>query len=296
MYAVTSPSKAPIEDKVQSDKALCPGMHGRVEMSFQVSERGTGLKDLYQTSPFRVLFPTLPKAELSSAVLVTTSGGLVGGDRLDVSVEIEAGARVQVMGQAAEKVYRSNGPDTHFNVDLSVEADAYLEWLPQETIIFDQARLRRTTMVDVAEGGEFSGAEMLVFGRIAMGETVLSGLIRDVWDVRKDGKRVWADALHLDGDIDAKVSHPAGFDGARAVATFVHVSPRARERLELARTVLGEDREGLRTGATVVNSILVVRWLADDAQQMRGAFADFWAAFRAHTQNLPGTMPRLWHV
>jgi len=291
MYAVTSPSKPAPE------VAPVCGMHGRVELSFSADENGRGrLKDLFQTSPFRVLFPTLPPEELTSAVLVTTSGGLVGGDRLDVGVTVDPGAAVQVMGQAAEKVYRSKGPDTHFNAALCVGAGGYLEWLPQETIVFDRSRLRRTTKVDVAEGGEFSGAEMLVFGRAAMGEQVKTGLIRDVWDVCQDGKRVWADALHLDGDIAAQLDHPAGFDGALAAATFVHVGPQATERLELARELLGDERDGLRTGATVVNGILVVRWLANDAQPMRAAFGEFWAAFRAQTQNLPGKMPRLWHV
>ena len=291
MYAVTSPCKPAAE------VAPVCGMHGRVELSFSADDNGRGrLKDLFQTSPFRVLFPTLPPEELTSAVLVTTSGGLVGGDRLDVGVTVDPSAAVQVMGQAAEKVYRSIGPDTHFNADLRVGAGGYLEWLPQETIVFDRSRLRRTTKVDVAEGGEFTGAEMLVFGRAAMGEQVKTGLIRDVWDLRKDGKRVWADALHLDGDIAAQLDHPAGFDNALAAATFVHVSPQASQRLELARELLGEDRDELRTGATVVNDILVVRWLAKDAQPMRAAFGEFWAAFRAQTQNLPGAMPRLWHV
>ena len=300
MYAVTSPFKAAqiaADDAADDELVVVSGMHGRVQLSFFADENGRGrLKDLFQTSPFRVLFPTLPKAELSSAVLVTTSGGLLGGDRLDVGVHIDANAAVQVMGQAAEKVYRSLGEDTLFDARLTVGAGAYLEWLPQETIVYDQARLRRTTSVDVADGGTFSGAEMLVFGRAAMGERVNTGLIRDVWDVSRNGKRVWADALHLDGDIVAQLDHPAGFAGARAAATFVHVSDDAPQRLNLARNLLGEDCDELRTGATIVNGILVVRWLADDAQHMRTAFGEFWAVFRAQTQNLPGVMPRLWQI
>lgn len=296
MYAVTSPSERVSETISEITSAPVEGMCGRAELGFVQGEDKARLEHLYQASPFRVLFPTLPKEELSSAVLVTTSGGLVGGDRLTVGVTVDTGTAVQVMGQAAEKVYRSKGPDTHFEADLRVGSGGYLEWLPQETIVFDQARLRRTTAVDVAEDGEFSGAEMLVFGRTAMGESLNTGLVRDVWDVRRDGKRVWADALHLDGDIKALLDHPAGFDGARAAATFVHVSPQAPERLDLARELLGDEQNGVRSGATVSNGILLARWLADDAQRLRASFGQFWAAFRAHTQNLPGQMPRLWHV
>ncbi|MCG8492232.1 MAG: urease accessory protein UreD, partial [Sneathiellales bacterium] len=204
-------------------------------------------------------------------------------------------ARALVMGQAAEKVYRSLGPDTLFNSNLIVKDQAFLEWLPQETIVFDQSRLHRTTRIDIADTGQFTGAEMLVFGRTAMGERLHTGLVRDVWDIRQNGKRLWADALHLDGDITAKLDHPAGFDGARAVATFIHVSPDAEKHLEFARSLLDQDGD-VRTGVTMTNSVLVARWLAKDTLKLRSSFGNFWATFRAHTQNLPGRMPRLWHV
>lgn len=294
MYAATLPSDK--SSNAQNDPTPLTGMRGRAELGFAHDTDQTRLKHLYHASPFRVLFPTLPKDELTSAVLVTTSGGLVGGDRLDVDVRVRQNAHAHVMGQAAEKVYRSTGPDTHFNANLNVEGGGYLEWLPQETIVFDQARLRRTTRVDVASNATFSGAEMLVFGRIAMGETIRTGLIRDVWDVRREGRQIWADALHLDGDIQAKLNHPAGFDGATAVATFVHIAPDAADRLDLAREILGEGSDRVRSGATVINGVLLARWLAFDARAMRESFGHFWAAFRAHTQNLPERMPRLWHV
>ena len=207
MYAATSQPNAEVQE--HSLPETTKGMQGRAELGFVADQDQTRLKHLYQVSPFRVLFPTLPKEELTTAVLVTTSGGLVGGDQLGIDVSVAENARAQVMGQAAEKVYRSIGPDTHFNANIKVEDGAYLEWLPQETIVFDQSRLRRTTSVDVADGGTFTGAEMLVFGRTAMGENVHTGLVRDVWDVRRDEKRLWADALHLDGDIKSKLDHPA---------------------------------------------------------------------------------------
>lgn len=289
MYVDTLPSKSTLA----AVKSV--GMHGRAELGFEANGEQTKLKHLYQASPLRVLFPTLPKTELNTAVLVTTSGGLVGGDQLEINLTAEANSKALVMGQAAEKVYRSVGPDTFFNTDIKIHDGAYLEWLPQETIVFDQARLRRTTRVDIAETGQFTGAEMLVFGRTAMGENVCSGLVRDVWDIRKNGKRLWADALHLDGDIKSKLDHPAGFDGARAVATFIHVSSDAENHLDFARELLDHESD-VRTGATISNSVLVVRWLAKDTLQLRNSFGKFWAAFRAHTQNLPGKMPRLWHV
>ena len=294
MYAAISPSKLVANDWPKTPVYVSDGMRGQASMMFARHGDETRLKDLYQSSPLRVLFPGKAKGDVLSAALVTTSGGLLGGDRLDVEVKIEAGAAVQVIGQAAEKVYRSKGPDTIFEVDLDVAEDAWLEWLPQETIIFDQARLRRRTRVEVAPGGVFLGAEMLVFGRTAMGETLHTGLIRDVWEVRRGAKLVWADALHMANDLRAQLDHPAGFGGARAAATAIIVADDAGRYLGFVRELLDVAPEGVKCAATVVNGVLVVRWLAFDAQALRLAFGAYWSAMRYELKGLPGLMPRLW--
>ncbi|PHS78309.1 MAG: urease accessory protein [Rhodospirillaceae bacterium] len=271
-------------------------MQGCAQLSFVHSDGATRLKDLYQTSPLRVLFPIPVTRDVMSAALVTTSGGLVGGDRLDVELSVDANAAVQFIGQAAEKVYRSKGPDTIFQARLEVGKEAWLEWLPQETILFDQARLRRRTSVNVASGGTFLGAEFLVFGRTAMGETVNTGLIRDVWNVRKSGKLVWMDALHMSGDLKAQLNHPAGFDGARAAATSLLICDEAEKHLDFVRTVLEAAPRDVKCAVTITNGILVTRWLAFDAQLLRHAFATYWSALRHELKGLPQVMPRLWHM
>ncbi|MCR4376710.1 MAG: urease accessory protein UreD [Rhodospirillales bacterium] len=296
MYVAISPSKVVANGWPQTPAQVLQGMRGRASMTFARSGDETRLKDLYQSSPLRALFPGKASGDVLSAALVTTSGGLLGGDHLDVEVKLEAAAAVQVIGQAAEKVYRSKGPDTIFDVRLEVAEDAWLEWLPQETILFDQARLRRHTCVDVAAGGAFLGAEMLVFGRAAMGETLRTGLIRDVWEVRRGAKLIWADALHLAGDLSVQLDHPAGFGGARAAATAVYVADDAAAHLAFVREVLDGAPDGVRCAATVVNGVLVVRWLAFDAQALRGAFGVYWAAMRHEVKGLPGLMPRLWQM
>lgn len=285
MYAAISPSERSLE-----------GMHGQARIIFAAAPGGARLKDLYQSSPLRVLFPTRRADDVAMAALVTTSGGLLGGDRLDVEVMIDTGAAAQIVGQAAEKVYRSKGPDTVFEVALDVAEGAWLEWLPQETIVFDRARLRRRTAVDVAPGGAFLGAEMLVFGRTAMGETLKEGLVRDVWEVRRSGKLVWADALHLAADVGARLDHPAGFGGARAAATCVLVADDAARHLEFARGVLEAAPQGVKCAATVANGVLVARWLAFDAQALRTAFGVYWSAMRHELKGLPRVLPRLWHM
>ena len=122
--------------------------------------------------------------------------------------------------------------------------------------------------------------EILVFGRIARGERTRTGLVRDAIEVRRDGRLVWADALHLEGDYGPVLDSPAGFAGAAACATFVYAGPDGRGRLEVARGLL--EAEGVRTGATVVNGVLVARWLAEEPRRLQGVlFGAFRAGFRA---------------
>jgi len=296
MSVVTLSSSTKLDISAQSIGPKIEGMHGCAKLSFVHSDGKTRLKDLYQASPLRVLFPTPMPSDIISASLVTTSGGLVGGDRLDVEVCVDQNAAVQVIGQAAEKVYRSNGPDTYFETHLEVGKNAWLEWLPQETIMFDQARLRRRTSINIAPGAMFLGAEFLVFGRTAMGESIHTGLVRDVWEVRKNENLVWMDTLHLSGDIQAQLDHPAGFDGACAAATSVLVCDDASAHLDFVRTILENAPKDVNCAATITNGILVTRWLAFDAHLLRLAFANYWSAMRHELKDLPQAMPRLWHM
>jgi len=272
-------------------------VHGKGTVAYGVGPDGVcRLKDLYQSDPIRVLFPTPPRGEIPSAVFVTTSGGLVGGDLIELTATAEINAVVQMTAQAAEKIYRSGGPDSRIEVSLEAETGAWLEWLPQETIVFDDARLRRRTSAEVATGARLLAGEILVLGRGAMGETVRTGLVRDDWQVRRDGRLTWADAFCLDGDIAGTVDHPAGLGHARAVATVVFVADDAGDYLQTARDLLDTAPEGVRTGTTLVNGVLVVRFLSTDPYPLRGAFGDFWAGFRHAAAGLPAELPRLWHI
>ncbi|HYD67198.1 urease accessory protein UreD [Azospirillum sp.] len=265
-------------------------IHGRAEVAFERARLGT----VYHTDPLRLLFPTPATGDPPTATVVTTSGGLVGGDRLEIAATVGEGASALVTAQAAEKVYRSTGADVRFDVALSVADGGWLEWLPQETILFDGARLRRTTCANVAGSGRLLAGELLVFGRVARGERFATGLARDAWEVRRDGRLVWADALHLDGDIPAVLDHPAGFDGATAYGTIVYVGPDAAAHLDAARDMLSE--VALHAGATVLGEVLVMRLLGKDAHRLRTDFGRVWAAFRALAGGLPERLPRLWHV
>lgn len=257
-------------------------MHGRAEIAFADGR----LARLYQRAPLRVLFPEPATGNPPQAALVTTSGGLTGGDHLEVTVDVGEGCAATVVASAAEKVYRSSGPDVTIEVGLTVAAGGWLEFLPQETILFDGARLRRRTVLDMKGDARALAGEMLVFGRTARGERFTHGLVRDQWDVRRDGRLVWADALHVDDPSILEAA--AGFGGAVACATLVLASRDLVHWRDLVRE-LTTGYQGW-AGATMVNGLLVARWLDADAQRLRKSFGTAWSALRG------GPMPRLWDI
>jgi urease accessory protein len=271
-------------------------IHGSADIRFEHRDGATRLARLFHHDPLRVLFPNPRAGDLALGTLVTTSGGLVGGDRRDIGLSVGPSAAAMVTTQAAEKVYRSAGPDVHVATSLKVEDGAWLEWLPQEAILFDGARLRRATSVDIAGSGRAMAGELLVFGRIAHGERFTHGLARDAWEVRRDGRLIWADALHLDGDIAEILDHPGCFGGATAYGTILYAAPDADRYLDAARTLIEHATPGVRAAATCFDGLLVIRWIGAPAHHLRQAYARFWSAFRSHAAGLPARLPRLWDV
>ena len=272
---------------------------GAAEIRFGCRGGITRLDHLYQRDPLRVLFPAPAAGDPLLAVLLTTSGGLVAGDKLDVAVGLAAGAAAHVTAAAAEKIYRSTGPTTVIRQSLSVASGAMLEFLPPETILFDGARLRRETTVELAPGAAFLGGDIFVFGRRARGERFTKGFLREVWEVQRDGRLVWGDALHLEDDIASIIDAPACFDGAAAFATMILAitgeDPSAL--VESAREIQSAHAAGgLRAGVTAVAGLLVARWLAADAAVLRRAYAGLARHLRQAAMGLPPSLPRLWHV
>lgn len=270
---------------------------GVAKVVFAARAGVTRLAGLEQHAPLRVLLPRPAAGDISLAAVANTGGGVIGGDIYDVSVEIGTGARALAMPQAAEKVYRSEGPVARVETRLAVGAGGWLEWLPQETILFQDARFRRNTVLTLDATARAMAGEILVFGRRARGESATRGVVREAWQVRRDGRLVWADALHLEGDFAVTMARRPGFDGAAACATFVYGAPGASERLEMARDLIDGTASGsMRAGASCVAGLVIARWLAADALALRRSFGAFWAAFRHAAAGLPARLPVLWHV
>jgi urease accessory protein len=218
-------------------------------------------------------------------VLVNTAGGIAGGDRFAIDIAARPASRLTVTTAAAEKIYRSHGPEADLAIGLRVEEGADLAWLPQETILFDRARVRRRIDIDLAETASLLLCEMVVFGRAAMGERMEQGSFIDHWRVRRGGRLVFAENVRLDGQVAAKLARAAIAKGGAAFATVL-VAPgddtlAARVR-EKSATFGGE------VGVSAWNGFAMVRFCAQDAARLR---ADLIAVL-GHLS--PRALPRLW--
>jgi urease accessory protein len=264
----------------------------RLDGAVRVAVADGAVRELYQRSPCRVLFPRVDGRDGAEIVFLNTAGGIAGGDVLSYSLTLSGEARATGTTQAAEKVYRAIDRAAAVRTRIVASRGAAVEWLPQETIVFDGARLHRTTEVSVADGASALALEWLVMGREARGETVRAGEIADSWRVRIGGRLAFADTLRLDGDIAALGACPALLGGCRALATVVYAAPDANRPLDRARMAL--DALPLRAGATVAGGVLVARLAAESAGTLREGVIRFLMALRGAIGAFPPVPPRVW--
>jgi len=239
---------------------------------------------LHESGSLRVRFPS-PEAEGLSAVFVNTAGGVAGGDRFDIDITAGERACLTLTTAAAEKIYRATDRPAELAISLKLAAGAHLAWLPQETILFDRAKVSRRIDIDVAEGASLLLCEMVVFGRTAMGERMLQGSFVDRWRVRIGGKLVYAETVRLEGAIGEKLAQPAIGKGAAAIATALIVPG--------DQALIGRIRDaakdfGGEVGLSAWNGFAMARFCAQDAARLR---ADM-VAVLSRSGGAP--LPRLW--
>lgn len=249
-----------------------------------------------QTPPMRLFRPHPEPGEPRSVVVGNVAGGVVGGDRLGVRIEVAENESLLATTQAAEKIYRSDGATATMGVELSVADGGTLEWLSAGTILFDGARLARTTTLDVAAAGRLLYCETLVLGRLARGEVFASGTLRDRIRLRRGGRLVWADDLGLAGDGFAALDAAAGFAGGRSYSTILFAAPQAATAFETLRPLL-EAEPAVRAGVTALApDLLLVRILAGDPAQARKLVAATWMDLRSGSLGRPAQMPTIWAI
>ena len=267
---------------------------GRVKLSFKSSPKGTALDELYQQGCCKVRFPHT-HGGAKEAVLLNTSGGLTDGDSLTNEIRWRRGTQATVTTQAAERVYRAASPDVaRVATRIAIEDDCSACWLPQETIVFDGARLARTLEIEMTSNSRLVALESTVYGRREMGETVEHGRISDRWRIVIDGRLAFADSFLVD---DQHTGHIGNFLNQAAVANSAHCNATLVVTTNDCDKIVEHARElvtpaGCTIGATGLDRLVVLRVLARDSQAMRTAVGKLVSSLR----DMPGNqLPRVWN-
>jgi len=273
----TSPDPASLQRaKGRASVALVAGRDGRAVVA-----------DLHQQGSAKAILPRIDD-NATEVVFLNTSGGLTGGDRLDYALTLAPGLRATATTQTAERAYRSARGIAHAEVRLTVGVGGWLDWLPQETILFDGTALERDIRVDLGAGAGCLFLESVILGRHAMGETVTGLHFRDNRMIRREGAPLWAEPLEIDTRVLSRAGNPAMLGGARAMATFALIHPQAADRLPALNAVL--DEPGVESGASAFDGRLILRCLAWDGLPLRRQI------LRALSVLRPGPVPRVWQV
>ncbi|HUB12122.1 MAG TPA: urease accessory protein UreD [Acetobacteraceae bacterium] len=261
------------------------------ELLVGVKRRGDAsvLDELRQAGCLKARFPRPVSDGWIDVAMLNTSGGVAGGDRLNVAFHVQRDARATITTPAAERFYRAlpNEIPAKVRNRLHLAAGAAAEWLPQESILFDHCALDRRLVVELADDARFLGLEALVFGRAAMGEQVARAWLRDGIRIRRAGRWLLHDSVRLDGEVDASLHRAAIAGGARAMATLVQVAPDAETGLNAARLALAN--APVEAGASAWNGMLVARILAADFAALRRALIAALSVLRASRP-----LPRVW--
>lgn len=245
----------------------------------------TRLLGLTESGGFRARFTGHRDCELHT---INPCGGIAGGDQVSIEVMADPGARLRVTSAAPERLYRA-ADDLVARVDVTLRAakESQIEWLPQETLIYEGARCARRLDVEAAEDARVLMAEMLVFGRRAHGERLRSAVLADRWRIRVGQRLRFAEQFRLAGDLRSVLAEPAIAAGAGAAALFLYVTRNAEERLAWSRGALVTSA-AVQAAASGLPDVLVVRWLAQDAEALAAAVQEFVERFRGQA------LPRSW--
>lgn len=256
------------------------------------SASGTRIVDLFERSPIRIMFPGIRGAPIEEAVVVNTAGGIAGGDRLEISVTVLADASVTVTSQAAERVYRALSESAQIDTRLKLRQASKLAWLPQETIVYNGARMRRNTEVEISAGAEMLALEWLVLGRAAHGEEMLDGQIIDGWQVKLDGRLIWADRFRATDDVFPRLRSPALLADFKTIGTLIYFGPDAEAWVEFMRALAPQ--LPCHCVTTMVSGLVITRLAAREAAELRAGLREILLSFERTRAQGPFRVPKMW--
>ncbi|GAA5005693.1 urease accessory protein UreD [Acinetobacter puyangensis] len=273
----------------------------RLELGFIYRDQRTIMVHRKHYGPIRVQKMLWPeKTGVCHAILVHPPAGIAGGDHLTFEIQASQHAHAVVTTPGAGKWYRSNAKAAHQHIYLTVKDDAILEWLPQESMLFDGANAHSETIVHLEQKASFIGWDMLVIGRQARAETFAQGAYHNHFKLLRNDKLLVSDVLNFTGN-DRFLNSCLGMNGKAVMGSLWAVAPEQfrasidlEQQLELVRELLM--RMDLPVRITLLDDVLCARFLGDDARQCHDAFAAIRARLRNYWYGLEEEFPRIWRT
>ncbi|MEH2453143.1 urease accessory protein UreD [Nostoc sp.] len=273
---------------------IAEGWHGKLNLVYADRQGATQLIYNHQQAPLKVQRPFYPEGQkVCHSVILHTAGGVVGGDRLSFNIHLQPQAQALITTAAASKIYRSNGLQARQTIQMQVDAGACLEWLPQETILFNGAISRQDLRVELATGASWLGWEITRFGRSARGEKFLRGEWRSHTEIWQQGVPLWIDRQCLPGSEDIFHS-PHGLAGKPIVGSLVWVGGAvSAEIVEKTRNLWNGAGE---VGVSRLQHGLLCRYRGSSTSEVRNWFIDVWQLLRVSFLNRGNCIPRVSQV
>ena len=271
------------------------GWHGSLQLIYASREKATHVASSEARAPLKIQRSLYPEGKtICHSVILHTAGGIVGGDRLAIDIQLQPQANALITTASAGKVYRTNGLEARQSTHVTVAAGACLEWLPQETIVFEQALYQQEMRIELAPGATWLGWEITRFGRTARGEQFLQGDWRSHTEIWQAGRPLWIDRQWLPGS-EASFYGTHGLAGCPVVGSFAFVGQAVDAALVEKARSLWTGRES-ESGVTRLQSGILCRYRGHSTTEVRRWFVEVWRLIRLSFLGRSGCVPRVWGV
>jgi urease accessory protein len=273
------------------------GWRGAVRLQYDRVQAKTRLASAWHQAPLKVQQPFYPESDsICHTVLIHTAGGMVGGDRLSYQVNLAPEAHAVITTAAASKIYRNPEQETEQTIELNLESDAYLEWLPQETILFNAAQFKQILRVNLAPGARWLGWDIYRLGRTARGERFLEGQWRSHTEVWQGDVPLWIDRQWLPGNATI-LDHPHGLNGCSVAGTLAWLGQSVeRELIQELRSLWTQANLPGEVGITRLQEGLLCRYRGHSTADVRQWFMQVWNDVRFYALGQVACPPRVWQI
>jgi len=269
------------------------GWEAGLKLAFQRRGERTVLARRSSFGPLAVQKALYPEGELvCHAILLHPPGGIAGGDRLEIAIDVETGAHALLTTPGATKWYRSVATEASQSIRISIGRNAVCEWMPQENIFFNAAYAQNALSVDLQEEAVFCGWDVTCLGRTASGERFQTGRIHQHLRLTRGTKLLFEELGTLEGG-GTLLESPIGMAGYPICATFIMAGiASGREALDFCRAVVPPG--DCKSGVSAMGEVLVARCLARTSEAARAYFLKMWEHLRPKYAQVPARVPRIW--